>query len=491
MRDKLQCWSDSLIGKVGFSFTAPAMEAVAHAILTYKNKQNIDVICLGYDQRYLADELSLYLAECLANMGVPVKLVDGSSPIFLISWFANQIDKGTTSLGVYIGGDAAPMGLLSVSFRNTDGSPFTSEQTKGLYNDYLYYHRGNFEFVDRRREIEYADLRDGYAQWLIDTLSLQEYPNKPTLIVGIDYLTSPSQPYLQALFSRMNVGISSVPHQFYDRLIINKQLRPDPSGWALQYGFKTFGAKRINFAFDGDGDCLGLYDGEEECEISPSAMFIILLHYFAKIKKRRGTILIDKAVSDRVTTIAENYGMAVEYVNNGLAGLSEKLKQPRKRPALMYGDAYGGFWFKGLPLDRNPFAALLFLLEACVKSDLSPSKLYDTIVDNQLNNNYFYGKVDIYPKQVDFDHLFEFLQVKDVEIGAHKIIDVVPGEVVDSTYFTAHTMKLDNDSRIVIQSNPKNDFIELYVESNDKETMYEIMGNVQNRIYISDLKLIS
>jgi len=492
MKNKLTCWSDSLVGKLGFSFTSDSMKSVAQAVFKYKNENNIDVICVGYDQRYLADELALEIANSLSNMGVPVKVIDGPSPMFLISWFANQIDKGSKSLGVYVGGDSAPMGLLNVSFRNTDGSPFTSTQTRKLYEDYLYYSRGNFDFVDKKRELEYADLKEGYTQWLVDTLNLTPYLGKNPTVIGIDYLTSPVCSYLQPLFTKMNLGISAVPESFYDRLIINKQLRPDPSGWSLHYGFKSFGMRQINFAFDGDGDCLGLYDGKADEEISPSAVFIILLYYFAKVKKRKGTILIDKAVSDRVTIIAEQYGMAVEYVNNGLAGLSEKLKKSRKRPALMYGDAYGGFWFKGLPLDRNPFPAILFIIEACVKAGLNPSSLYATIVDKHLNKDYFYGKVDIYPKQVDFDQLFSFLQEgSTAAVGENKIIECVPGEFTDESHFTAHTMKLDNDSRIVIQSNPKNDFIELYVEAIDKDTTHRIMGNVQNLIFISDHKLIN
>jgi len=130
MKNKLQCWSDGLIGKLGFSFTSDAMDSLAQAVFKYKNKNQIDVICVGYDGRYLSDELALHLVSVLSSMGISVKVIDTSSPIFLVSWFTNQIDSNLRSLGIYIGGDSAPIGLLNVSFRNTDGSPFTSQQTK-------------------------------------------------------------------------------------------------------------------------------------------------------------------------------------------------------------------------------------------------------------------------------------------------------------------------------------------------------------------------
>ena len=152
----------------------------------------------------------------------------------------------------------------------------------------------------------------------------------------------------------------------------------------------------------------------------------------------------------------------------------------------MYGDEEGGFWFKGLPMDRNSFAALLFIFESYHKSKLSPSKLYDKIVSEHLDREYVFAKIDLLPAEIDSNKLSKFLngeQPLDKRVVIEKVGGVL-NEDHDFPLFTAHEYKLEDESRVVMQSNPKNNFVELYVESPDKEIMHEIVGDIQHLIYI-------
>jgi len=152
----------------------------------------------------------------------------------------------------------------------------------------------------------------------------------------------------------------------------------------------------------------------------------------------------------------------------------------------MYGDESGGFWFKGLPLDRNPIAALLFILEACLKSKLSPSKLYDKIVEDCLDRKYVFGRLDLIPAQIDSKKLLDFLLEAD-HLEERKIVDRFLGKTSnnnkDFPLFTAHEYRLEDESKMVMQSNSKNNYIELYVESLNEKNMHEIIGDIQHLIY--------
>lgn len=483
-QDLLQCWGDSLSGKVGFSFTSRSVNAVAQAVFRYCNSHFINKVCLGYDGRQFSDLFSFELVNSLAEMGIPTVVIDGPSPIFLLSWLSSQTDLNTKTIGIYIGGDQAPFDQLSLSFRNDDGSPFVYERTREIYNHYIFSLRSSWDHKDRKRDPEYVDLREGYAQWLVDTLNIEKRKSLHT--IGIDYLTSPAKPYLQQFLMRLNIGALAIPEEFWHTPIVHKQLRPCPFGWPLTYPHTKFSREvDYHFSFDGDADCIGIYDNLTGEGLSASATFVILLYYFSKIKNRRGTILISRAVSEKVSVIAESYGLSVEYVDGGLSGLSSKLKEKRKRAALMYGDEEGGFWFKGLPLDRNPFPAIIYVIEACEHTGLSPAQLYDKIVDKELGRKFVFGKIDISPSHVSQEKLLEFIST-DSSVGNKSITERITGSLFEGLNFTAHTLKLEDSSRVVIQSNLKNDFIELYVESYDQENMHQIMGDIQGRIFSND-----
>lgn len=484
--DTLKCWGDCFVGKVGFSFTQKSLFSTAQALFKHCNKNFISKICIAHDSRQHSESFSHELVNFLSDMGVATVIVDGASPIFLLSWLSTQKDSDTRTMGVYIGGDQAPSNMLSISFRDGEGSPFSESQTKELHKLYLHNMLFPWEHRDRRRDPEYVDLKEGYARWLVDTLNLKTLTS--SYVVGVDYLTSPVKPYLQHLFSHLNIGISPIPEEFWHTPLVTGQLRPCPLGWPLSYPQDKFPRNiQLHVSFDGDGDCIGIYDNVTKEALSSSATFAILLYYLTKIKKKKGTVLISRAVSDKVASIAISYGLAVEYVDGGLSGLSAKLKEKRKRPILIYGDEEGGFWFKGMPLDRNPFPAVLYVIESCLATGLSPAQLYDKIADKELDRSYYFGKIDIKPRHVDPKRLLDLLY-SDSNVGARGITqrDVVKS-IGQEKENVPVTLRLSDDSKITIQPNLKNDFIELYVETTESEALHEVMGDVQSRIFYDTL----
>lgn len=470
---KLSYWQDSLVGEIGFSFTEDNLISVANSLVEYSNENNIDITCIGYDNRLFADKFAKCLIDALCVRGSRVRAIDTPCPVFLLSWLSGQVDKGKKSIGVYIGGDSSPIGMLSLSFKNSDGSPFNITQTKEIYNSYVYHLKCSSVFVVEGTEPEYIDITEGYSQWMLDN---NEFDLNGSNII-IDCLTSPCEIYIKRLFNKLGVGQYYIPGSRWSAMLATNRFRPLPTGWVLKDSFSNINYP-LCISFDGDADCIGVYDGINKEELSPSAVFILLIHYLAKIKKRSGTILVSRAVSERVRVVAEKLGFNIETIDGGLAGLSESLKVKRKRKPLMYGDEYGGFWFKNTPLDRNPIIAILYLLDLQKITGLTPGKLYDKIVNELLDRKYFYANLDLLPTEVNKEYLNKLLNGEFLEIK-------YKGKIYDNYTFTSFEFIKDL-SRVVIQSNPKNGYIELYCESESKESLEETISSIQSYIFYDD-----
>lgn len=497
--ENLICWGDSFVGKIGFSFTARSIQALASALHKYKLANLVDKICIGYDNRNLAKEFSEELVNCLSMLEVGTVIPDDSIPIPILSWLQTQSDRGKKTIGVYIGGGSSQIGFLTISFKNEDGSPFTPNQTAELHSQYLYFLLGKAPpITGRALRSDYIDIREGYGEWVLDRVDLKKFPltseGSFKLKVQIDAVTSPIFPYLDPIFKNLNIGMRQIPKDFYDRLIINGQLRPNPNSWLLPYAHTkealVGSPEKICISFDGDGDTIGVYDGAVKAALTPAGVFSILLYYIAKIKRKKGTVLIDTAVSEKVSVLAKSYGLAVEYIDNGLYGLTEVLKEKRKRPPLMYGDSEGGFWFKGFPPDRIPFVALLYLLDACWQAKITPANLYDKVIEGILDREYVYTKADLDPTHLNFTAI-DLLLNSLGSIGTYKILKRIPPkhkkQLGNQFFFTAGVLTLEQDSRIVLQSNPKTGFVEVCIESPTTQTTKELLNEIQKTIFIDDL----
>ena len=462
-------YEDSIFGRVGFSITSSTLKYIAGSISSYCLERDIPSIVIGTD----ASEWSkTYMQEVLLPMLEDLQLtcyfLDDPCPLFQLSWLTQQVHLSHNKkkfLGIYLSVDSYYHDRLSISFRHHDGKPFSELQvaelcTFGKISEDAYSGLGESPVKGTALDIS------AYPNYLTDSklINVEKTANKK---VHIDTMFGCTEALLTKIgkdmsFCRLNLwNLAAGPERVRNYVA-------SPTGTALQWRALnlTDEPNSLFFAFNNTGTSLGVWDLRQNLEISKSGTFMLLIYHAHKILKKRGTVLISKAVSGRVTSLIESLGLNYEIVDSGVNNFIEAIEKKRRSPALMYGDEEGKFWFKGDVYDFNPLIAAMRITELCCVLDKSPGQILDDL-QSHLNNSYSYSNL-ILPLGIKgkFEIQEEFKKGLSVE--------------PDNPLANTHVYNLlDGVSKVAVQENVRQSSVEVFIESQDNETTKGLANYVQ------------
>jgi len=446
---QLDICGDSIFGRVGFSVTLDSLLMLSNSIANYCAHYNINNIYFGYDSstwgKLFVEEV---LANRLHNLGYQITLIDGSCPIFQLSWTVKQqteLTKGSKdTLGIYVGTDSSYPDNLSIHFRNSEGFPLTESEVATIVS-----HSASTAALLECPEDDSLkiDLSE-YSKYLLKLRLFPKSGLKSSGKINIDTMFGSSETLVDEVVKHFSLSGDIFNRATVPNRIVN--YLPIPTGSFLKWKLDKC---QYHFAIDGDGDSVGVLDPVQELEISPSSLYMIFIKYLVEIKKKKGTIYISKALSDRVAVVAKHYGLRVKWVDSGVDGFSQALRRSDKRSALMYGDETGGFWFKGDTPDRNSILTILILVSACNRFNKSPGQLVDVITDELLDSSYH----------------FNFLEVSNQFISKSKLEKLLIKELSPTKQELGNTsvLRTSNDGKIVIIDKKKYKSTIVLIESID------------------------
>lgn len=470
----LQTTNDCIFGTIGFSITSDTLTLLTNSIVTYCFEENISHVIIGYDAsdwtKKFADEVIL---PRLCQHGIQGYYIDTPCPLFQLSWLTKQCYEDAKRqhrhLGIYLTTDVYYHDKLSLQFRDTEGKPFSEEEISKLiqHSPEITYKENN---VIEPLQPQPLDITL-YWQYLQDK-SLINLDTVKSTRVYIDTMFGASEKLVTDLFkvAELKGGIinkASEPPRL-------KNYIPAPTGKFLQWYVPMVSeinpdssSKTFFFGLSHDGSRLGVWDLKQDLEISTSGLFMILLYHFAKIQKKRGTILISKAMSQRVETVAKNLDLEIERIDSGTDSFLQAVNKKRRRPILMYGNEFGGFWFKGDTLDINPAVSICKIMECCKHLDKSPGEIVDLITSKYLTKQYYYSNLMlplglISKKEVENKLLLQYTLVETLDDGFTSVAN-----------FT-------NNSRVAVQENLKQYCVEVFLESEEKQTAEEMSTYLQS-----------
>jgi len=240
---------------------------------------------------------------------------------------------------------------------------------------------------------------------------------------------------------------------------------PNPIGNYLTWQLSTIKptiSSSFGFAFSSDGTRLGVYDFKQATVISPSGIFLVLLDYYARVLKKRGTILLTNSMSERVEILAKKLQFRIERIPSTVTAFNSALEKKRRSGVLLFGNEYGGFWFKGDIRCNNCLVTMCKVIEACSHSNKSPGELLDTIMQTYKIPNLAYSTL-LLPRGLINK---ETIEAKLSDKGA--MLDKNEETIVDF-----------ENTRIVIKDNIKQSCIEIFIESENKEATKDVSGLLQ------------
>lgn len=473
---QLDFTQDCIFGQIGLSVSLDSMLLISNAIHNYCRQSVIQDVVIGYDSskwsRIFAEQVVL---PRLLELGLSGYVVDQPVPIWALSWTTNRVwidsEKSVKPLGIYFGTDSSQEETLSIHFRDHQGVAYTENKVAEIVSQSI-----------KIRETEEA----GYTPESEERLSVERYPlylkNTKLInpdkvrgaVLSIDNMFGATEPLIQAVRSEflfqgqlVNKSSDRVRYQNYQSL---------PSGdwlsWkvpAKDHQLRQNANFKIHAAINNDGRYLGIFDLKQGLEISPSGIAMIFLRYLSEVKKRKGTVILSHAVSDKVREAANHYRYKKVLINSGPEHFPAALKEVGLRSALMYCDEFGGFWFKGQVPEPNALISLLYLTEICNHYQLSPGELVDVISKKVLVSKYTYGKLAIPASITPKPRIVEIIQ-RDCS-------------VVEALHGSTTVIRNSDDSKITLTEDKKTQSTFVTVESFDEGATREIITNLQNKCF--------
>ena len=352
-------------GIIGDDFIKSNIRRVAYAVCRLAREENKadKPIVIGYDRRFLSEVSSRWIAEVISAQGIPVILIERSTPTPLIMFL---VKHRALHYGLEVTASHNPASYNGIKLVVDEGRDAPIETTSHL-----------------------EDLLEEDADTVIDSLSIAEGEHRGL----ISYLHAPFNDFIdhileklnQPLIKDRNLRILFDPMHgsgTYPLMVILQSLRctvdlindnkdayfgggiPAPTASRLKdlRNHVVDGGYDLGIAFDGDGDRLGVVD-EAGNYIDANQILCLLYYYLHEYKGWNGPVVRNLATTHMLDQIAESFGEKCHEVPIGFKYISAGIDQ---YDAVLGGESSGGLTVRGHIHGKDSiYAASLFIEMVC------------------------------------------------------------------------------------------------------------------------------
>ncbi len=310
----------------------------------YLSKNNVKETVVGHDARSTSEEFHSSVVRALLESGINVK--DIGLVTTPMSYWA-QFYLKTDGL-VMVTASHNPVGWNGVKLGKVMGKTLLTDEIKEVYST-----TEKEEYVNGDGKVEKVDIKEEYMK---DLLSRASIAKKFKVLVNTGNGTAGL--FYPELLKR--TGCEIVEHfTNVDPTYPNYTANPDGTVMMEDTGKQTVENKcDLGFAFDGDGDRLGIVDEKGET-IWPDR-WIILLSRLVLSKHPGAKIVFDVKVSEALPEDIKAHGGIPIMWKTGHSYIKAKLAEEN---AAMAGEMSGHIFFVDdfYGFDDGAFAALKFL----------------------------------------------------------------------------------------------------------------------------------
>ena len=297
-----------------------AISLIAKAIAIKCDQENVREICIGRDGRLSGESLLKSLEKSLSCYGINIQNI-GLVTTPLLYYAAK---KNKCKSGVMITGSHNP--------KNYNG-------IKLIINDKPVSGNEIYKLLDRNKDksevpgkIKFFDIKSNYVEEVKNNIQIDE---NFRLKVVIDCGNGAAGCIAPKLFSELGCEVielfTKVDGNFPNH-------HPDPSKEKnleqLKSAVQENGAD-IGFAFDGDGDRVGMITNSGDSVLADHLIMILSEHY---LKKKKGAIIFDVKCSSQLPILIENFGGTAIMEKTGHFNIKKAIK---KYNAILGGEMSG------------------------------------------------------------------------------------------------------------------------------------------------------
>lgn len=464
----IQFGTDGWRGIIAADFTFERVQrvAIASAQVLQENfsEQAVDhKIIVGYDRRFLADELALAAAEAIQGAGFHVLLANSFAPTPALSYAAHH----QKALGaIALTASHNPAGYLGLKVKGAFGGSVSEEITAQIEARLV---TGIAPQQLTTGSLDYFDPWQDYCaglQNLVDLAKIRQAITAGRLQVFADVMYGAAAGGLTQL---LNAPIQEV-HCEPDPLFGGRP--PEPLEKHLSQLQRTIRAAnqqnpeaiQVGFVFDGDGDRIAAVAGDGEF-LSSQKLIPILLAHLSQNRGYQGEVVKTVSGSDLIPRLSEYYSLPIFETPIGYKYIAERMQATQ---VLLGGEESGGIGYGHHIPERDALLAALYLLEAIATFNQDLGEIYHTL---QSKADFYgaYDRIDLHLRDFSSrDRLLKILATNPPQTIANR--SVIQCDTKDGYKF-----RLTDQSWLLIRFSGTEPVLRLYSEAANLEAVQEIL----------------
>lgn len=444
-----------------FTFERVAQLAPLCAHILQKYNPNSNLMILGFDRRFLAEDFARVAADALQEAGFDVLLSDCFAPTPAFSWTA----KEKNALGALVlTASHNPAKYLGLKVKGAFGGSVTedvTEKIEALISQNVTIGANN------KGSIKLFDPWDSYCQQLRSQVNIPLIRDAVTsgkLKVLVDVMHGAASGGLHRL---LNCDIEEI-NANRDPLFEGGAPEPMPRYISELFRRVKEDAKhhphrlRVGLVFDGDCDRIAAVDGQGNF-CSTQILIPILIEHLAQRKGMKGEIVKTVSGSDLIPKIAQFLNIPISETAIGYKYIAERMLQNQ---VLVGGEESGGVGYSNHIPERDALLSALYLLEAVVESGKDISELYENL-RQQVNFTSDYDRIDLPLKHME--------QKKHLQhrLADNPLTEIAGKRVLNCLTIDGYKYRLEDSSWLLIRFSGTEPLLRLYSEAPTSKIVQE------------------
>ena len=365
-------------GIIGDDFIKANIRRVAYGIALLAKESGKDAlpIVIGCDRRFLSREATEWVAEVLSAMGIPVILMERSTPTPLVMFLVKHHNY---HYGIEITASHNPASYNGIKLIVDEGRDAPLETT-GRLEEIIAEH-----FNDEIPTLSLANAMDkellsywhapfnAFIDHILSCLNQDAIRNRGLRILLDPMHGSGTYPLMTIMYTlRCTVDLINDNKDAY---FGGNAPAPTASRLMDLRNRVVDGHYDLGIAFDGDGDRLGIVD-ENGRYIDANEILCLLYDYLRRVKGWTGPAVRNLATTHLLDRIAESFGEKCYEVPIGFKYISSGID---RHDAILGGESSGGLTVRGHIHGKDSiYAASLFIEMVCCTGK-TPAELMDDL----------------------------------------------------------------------------------------------------------------
>jgi alpha-D-glucose phosphate-specific phosphoglucomutase len=467
MAQEITFGTDGWRGLIADDFTFDNVRRVAGAIASYvlKHEDAQRGIFIGYDTRFLSQNVAQIAAEVIATAGILVKLSDDYTPTPAVSF---AVKTQNAAGGVMITSSHNPWNWNGVKFKGKFGGSATPAIMKKIEEEL----RAGAMPRGSKTSIEEVDLKASYIA-AVCRFADMDLIGKAKFKVAIDSMYGSGRGILAGIFRERGVQYVAIRQEVNP---LFPGINPEPIEPHIALLQKTVLAEKCDagLATDGDADRIGAV-AEDGSFVDSHKIFCVLLRWLLERKKWPGDVVRAFNTTRMLDRIAAKYGRKLYETPIGFKYTADLMME---HDILIGGEESGGIGYSRFLPERDGILNCLLLANVMAEEG---KPLGHLVADLQREfGPHYYGRRDLHiPDDVKQNAIARARSESTQTLGRYKVLRK---ENLDGIKFflDAPTNGNGADPWILFRASGTEPLLRAYSEAASPELVNEILTDAEN-----------